>query len=143
MRGSYVAMVFLEYLFWLALGYVLLVSLIEVVVWRFQPPMEGSLTLVVNPDEESQIERRLDSFEYEGTLYVASNHWFRSWYKAVLANPNVEVVRNGSTRRYSADAVPSDEHEILSSNYKMVFVLRLLCGFAPSKFIRLTPNLQP
>ncbi len=133
-------MVLLEYILWLVVGYILLVLMIETVVWRFQPPMEGALTLIVNPGEESQIERRLDSFEYGSTLYVSSNHWFRSWYRAVLANPDVEVVRDGSTRRYRAEAVPAHEHKDLLSNYKMGFVLRLLCGFAPSKFIRLTPT---
>ena len=136
-------MVFLEYIIWIALGYILLVLLIEAVVWRFQPPLEGALTLVVNPDQDSRIERRLDSFVHDGVLYVSSNHWFRSWYRAVLANPDVIVVRNESAHRYSAEAVPDDEHQSLSRAYKMGFVLRLLCGFAPSKFIRLTPDPQP
>lgn len=129
-----------EYLLWLAVGYILLVLLVETVVWRFQPPMKGALTLIIYPTAAAPIERRLDSFEYQGTLYVSSNHWFRSWYKAALANPDVEVIRDKSPIRYSAEAVPEDEHRVLLSNYRMGFFLRLLCGFAPSKFVRLTPT---
>ena len=136
-------MVLLEYIIWIALGYIVLVLLVEAAVWRFQPPVEGALTLVVNPDQDSRIERRLDGFVHDGVLYVSSNHWFRSWYRAALANPDVTVVREGSTDRYSAEAVLGDEHASLSNQYEMGFVLRLLCGFAPSKFIRLTPNAQP
>jgi len=133
-------MIFLEYILWFAIGYVLLILLIETVVWRFQPPMKGALTLIINPDQDSRMERRLDSFEHNEKLYVSSNHWFRSWYRAVLANPNVIVLRNDASHQYSAKAVPNSEHESLTHEYKMGFVLRLLCGFAPSKFILLTPS---
>jgi len=133
-------MTILELVIWLVAGYVVLILLIERVVWRFQPPMEGALTLVVNPDQDSRYERRLDSFERQGVLHVSSNHWFRSWYRAVLANPQVDMIRAGTTHRYSAVAVSGGEHKNLLSAYKMGFVLRLLCGFAPSKFLRLVPS---
>ena len=80
-------MFLLEIFFWVAVSYITFVLLIEGVVWRFQPPMDGALTLIIRPDDETPMERRLDTFEHEGSLYVASNHWFRSWYHATLADP--------------------------------------------------------
>ena len=132
-------MSFIEYIGWVALGYAFLVLLIETLVWRLQPPLEGALTLIVNPGLGSQIERRLDSYEFKGNLYVSSNHWFRAWYKAALANPIVKVVRGGVVREYRAEVVQGDEHKTVLSHYRMGFVLRLLCGFAPSKFLLLKP----
>ena len=135
-----IAMVCLEHLLGLAVGYVVLVLFIETVVWRFQPPMEGALRLVVHPDKPSRMERRLDTFEHEGALYVSSNHWFRSWYKAVLHDPDVQVIRDGAVGRYRAEAVLVEARKTLLRHYKMGFWLRFLCGFAPSRFLRLVPR---
>lgn len=41
---------------------------------------------------------------------------------------------------FTTEAVQGDEHEGLSKEYSMGFVLRLLCGFAPSRFLRLEPQ---
>ena len=112
-------MVVLEIILWAALAYIVLVLLIEGVVWRFQPPMDGALTLIIRPDDADSIERKLDTFEHEGSLYVASNHWFRSWYHAMLADPEVEVIRDGVSRRHRAEAVSGEAHAALSRAYPM------------------------
>ena len=121
-------------------GYAVLVLLAEVLVWRIQPTMDGGVTITVTPDGDTPIQRNLYGFERDGTLFVSSNHWFRQWYNAALENPRVEVTRDGVTRPFTAEAVHGEEHERLSKEYNMGFVLRLICGFAPSKFLRLEPQ---
>jgi len=121
-------------------AYFVLVLLAETLVWRFQPTMDGSVTITVMPDGAPPIRRRLYGFELGGTLFVSSNHWFRTWYNAAIENPDVEVTRDGVTRPFTAEALQGEEHERLSREYNMGFVLRLVCGFAPSKFLRLTPQ---
>lgn len=121
-------------------GYALLVLLAETLIWRIQPTMDGGVTITLRPDGGTRIRRHLFGFERDGTLFVSSNHWFRKWYNAALENPAVEVTRDGVTRRFTAETVRGEEHERLSRLYKLGFVLRLVCGFAPSKFLRLEPQ---
>ena len=121
-------------------GYTVLVLLAETLVWRIQPTMDGGVTITVTPDGYTPIQRHLYGFERDGTLFVSSNHWFRKWYIAALKNPDVEITRDGVTRPFTAEAVHGEEHERLSREYSMGFVLRLICGFAPSKFLRLEPQ---
>ena len=121
-------------------GYAVLVLFAETLVWRIQPTMDGGVTITVTPDGYTPIQRHLYGFERDGTLFVSSNHWFRKWYIAALKNPDVEITRDGVTRPFTAEAVHGEEHERLSREYSMGFVLRLICGFAPSKFLRLEPQ---
>jgi hypothetical protein len=121
-------------------GYAVLVLLAETLVWRIQPTMDGGVTITVRPDGYPPIQRHLYGFERDGTLFVSSNHWFRKWYNAALNNPDVEITRDGVTRPFTAEAVRGEEHERLSGEYSMGFVLRLICGFAPSKFLKLEPQ---
>jgi hypothetical protein len=46
-------------------------------------------------------------------------------------------MRDGVTGSFTAEPVQCEEHETLAKAYSMGFVLRLLCGFAPSRFLRL------
>ena len=121
-------------------GYTVLVLLAETLVSRIQPTMDGGVTITVTPDGDTPIQRHLFGFERDGTLFVSSNHWFRKWYNAALKNPDVEITRDGVTRPFTAEAVHGEEHERLSREYSMGFVLRLICGFAPNKFLRLEPQ---
>ena len=121
-------------------SYAALVLLAEALIWRFQPTMDGGVTLIVDPRGERPITRNLYGFDRDGTLFVASNHWFRSWYHAAIERPDVDVTVGGETGRYSATPVTGEDQARLTEEYSLGFVLRLLCGFAPSRFLRLTPQ---
>lgn len=99
--------------------------------------MEGGLKLSIALSDGRQIERNLAGYEFEGELYVSSNHWFRSWYYAALQAPDLLLVQDEKSERRRAVEVSEAQHERLLEDYRMGFVLRLICGFAPSKFLRL------
>ena len=109
--------------------------------WRLQPTMEGGVTITVTGKNGQPIVRNLYGFEFEDSLYVSSNHWFRRWYNAARKNPDVRVTREGVTRAFTAVAVRGAEHHRVLESYVMGPVLRLICGFAPSRFLRLEPAL--
>jgi uncharacterized protein DUF2255 len=48
--------------------------------------------------------------DHQGDPWVRVANPERSWYRHLLENPNVELVRNGQTRRYRAE--PQDVPEI-------------------------------
>lgn len=74
-------MMVFEILVLAAIGYLILLLLLELVVWQVQPDMEDAVTLHVQTGD-TVVTRKLYGLEQQGTLYVASNHWFRSWYHA-------------------------------------------------------------
>lgn len=122
------------------LGYVAFVAVAEGLIRFVQPDMEGGVTLFVTDAQGHEIKRNLASLEHEGALYISSNHWLRSWYDAALKNPEVEIIRNGVRGPYTAVPIKGAERATVSELYRMGFVLRFICGFAPSKFLRLDPR---
>ena len=90
-------------------------------------------------DEGRKSDRILAGARLEGKLYVASNHWLRGWYKRALANRNVFVDIHGERSAYRAVPIEGEERARIADAYRMGFVLRSICGFAPSKFLRLDP----
>ncbi len=135
-------MLLLEIVLTIGLGYLLLLLLLEGVIWKVQPDMEGGLTLHVDTGG-TILKRKLYGLEYENKLYVSSNHWFRKWYHAILKNPQIEVERGGEAKPYTAVPIEGDEHMRIAKQYDMGFGLRLLCGFAPQRFLRLDPREPP
>lgn len=133
----------MEYI-WILVGlvatYFALIAIIEVLVWRLQPHYQDSLVITTTGADGSTKTRRLARFQYQDKLYVASNHWFRSWYHQALAHPTVDIEYQGNVTRMLATQVTGDEHDEVLNNYDMGFALRLLCGFAPSRFLRLEPS---
>jgi hypothetical protein len=122
------------------LGYAAAVAALEVAIWHFQPDMPGAVVITTTDTKGVPMDRTLAGFRHNGALYVASNHWLRGWYHQALENPNVEVTVNGSRRPYTAVSVDGAEREELAAAYSMGFVLRAMCGFAPSRFLRLDPG---
>ena len=61
--------------------------------------------------------------------------WLRGWYDRALENPEVEVTRDGVTTARVAVPVAGAERDRLADAYRMGFVLRFVCGFAPSRFL--------
>ena len=129
--------------FYVAVVYGAFVLLAELLIWRFQPQMDGGVILYVTDADGNSVERNLAGFEYDNRLYVSSNHWFRRWYNLVLENPEVDVLRDGVRGPCEAIVVTGDERTALSRAYEMGFILRFICGFAPSKFLRLDPRTHP
>ena len=126
----------LEILVFVALGYAALLLCLELIVWKIQPNMEGVVTLHINTGE-TVVSRKLYGLEFNNSLYVASNHWFRSWFHAALAHPDIKVERGEITARYSVTPVEGDEHQQVADEYDMGLPLRIACGFAPQRFLRL------
>ncbi len=118
--------------------YLVLLLLLELFAWKFQPDMENSITLVFDLSG-TEVERKLYGFEHNGKLYVSSNHWFRQWYNAVLKNPNVLVERGGIRKPHIAVSIEGLELVEIVGEYRLGFLIRLMSGFAPRRFLRLDP----
>ena len=129
-------MLILEIAVTVGAGYLILVLLLEAVIWKVQPDMDGVVTLHVNTGD-TIVKRKLYGLEYNSTLYVSSNHWFRKWYHAIVENPDIKVERADTVGLYTATPIDGDEHTQVALQYNMGFILRLLCGFAPQRFLRL------
>ena len=119
--------------------YILLLLSLEAVVWKVQPDMDNGVTLHVSSGS-SEFTRKLYGFEYGGKLYVSSNHWFRQWYHAILDNPQIDVERDGEREPFTAVPIDGDERAEVNREYRMGFLLRMMCGFAPRRFLRLDPR---
>jgi len=120
----------------IAAAYVLIILILELLIWRTQPAMDSGVTLTIKDGNET-ITRVLYGHEAGGSLYVSSNHWFRSWYWAALRNPEIQVVYAGEVTTRIAKAVTPDSKDGELASYEMGFILRLICGFAPRKFLKL------
>lgn len=128
-----------EIILFAVVGYLVLLLILEGVIWKVQPDMTGGVTLHIETDGAA-IKRTLYGFELDNRLYVSSNHWFRKWYHEIIKNPNIELEQEGSLEPYVAIPLTGDEHRTVAALYKMGFWLRLLCGFAPRRFLRLDPR---
>ncbi len=121
------------------LGYVAFVGVMEAVIGTIQPDMEGGVVLATTDTAGETKTVTLAGFEFEDQLYISSNHWLRGWYKRARANPEVEVTIDGVPTARIAVPIDGAERERVAEAYRMGFVLRFVCGFAPSRFLRLDP----
>lgn len=122
------------------LGYVVLLGIFEIAVSYLQPEMDGmGITLSTTTADGETVDRVLAGVRVNGHLYVAANHWPRAWYNRALANPAVAVTIDGLRRPYTAVPVTGAELERIKEKYQFEFVLRLITGFAPRRFLRLDP----
>jgi hypothetical protein len=121
------------------LGYVGFVAVMEALIGYVQPDMDGGVRLETTDDQGATSERMLAAARLDGKLYIASNHWLRGWYHQALANPQVTAEVDGVRSAYSAVPITGEERARVSDAYRMGFVLRFICGFAPSRFLRLDP----
>lgn len=78
----------------------------------------------------------------DGQLFVSANHWPRSRYKRILANPDMRVTRDGNTGDYRATPISPDspEHDRLSQEHPHPAWFRFLTGYPPRRFVRLDPR---
>ena len=121
------------------LGYVGFVALMEGLIGFIQPDMDGGVSLTTTDAEGKTSQRMLAGARLDGKLYIASNHWLRGWYREALAQSRVSAEVDGVRAGYSAIPIEGEEWDRVSDAYRMGFVLRFICGFAPSKFLRLDP----
>jgi hypothetical protein len=120
--------------------YVGLVVVVESLIGYFQPDMPGAVTLITADSDGQTSSRVLAGFRMNDSLYVAANHWPRSWYNRAVANPEIEIISNGERSPYTAVAVEGAERDRLAETYDLEFLIRFLTGFPPRRFLRLDPR---
>ena len=123
--------------------YVGIVVAFELLIGYFQPSNEGTLTLTTTTAAGETHDRVLSRLESNGNLYVAVNHWPRSWFKQVLNHPDVQVALNsGDPVRddYTAIQAIGAEHDRVQADNPAPFFFRILTGFPPRYFVRLEPK---
>ena len=124
-----------------AIVYVGIVVLFESLIGYFQPAYATTLVITTTDADGNENDRVLAGIESDDKLYVAANHWPRAWYRAVKANPRVEVTRDGETGEYEAVEVTQAEHDKLNNEVQpLPFLIRFLTGFPPRYFVRLEPR---
>ncbi|MEM9176430.1 MAG: hypothetical protein AAGC67_14475 [Myxococcota bacterium] len=125
--------------FALLLGYAAFVACMEVALVVLQPDMDIGVELTTRDAEGRPSTRKLAGFRFRGHLYVSSNHWLRGWYRSALARPDVAITIDGEPVPHRAVPIEGDERARVADAYRMGFLLRFICGFAPSRFLRLDP----
>lgn len=128
--------------------YLLLGLTADALIGYFQP--QGGNTAVLRTFDASgnSKETVLGLLDDGGQLWVESGHWFRGWYRRVLANGDVELVRGGQATQYRA--VPVDTPEAVETVTRLMgkgqsngyWVGRTLLLWAPIKPVRLDPRPQ-
>ena len=124
----------------LFLVYAGVVATFESLLGYFQPQGDGMIVITTaNADgvSKDRVVSRIDSADQ---LYVAANHWPRSWYRQTLALPNVSVSVNGVTAEYLAVPIDGAEHDRVDTDHPLPLSFRILTGFPPRYFIRLDPK---
>ncbi len=129
-------------------GYVVLVAAFATFVgWMGRRDAERGLrpdgayvVLATRAADGSVRDTVVASVESGGQLYVAANHWSRAWYTRALANPELELTRNGTRTPVRAVPVVGDELSRIERDYTLPLALRVLTGFPPRRFLRLDPR---
>ena len=118
-------------------SYVLIVVAFEALIGFFQPETPDTLVLTTVGDDGGAVDRVLQGLLSGGQLYVAVNHWPRAWHRRALANPRVQVTRDGETRNYMAVPVTGEEYARVDGEHPRPFAFLLLTGFPPRHLVRL------
>jgi hypothetical protein len=126
--------------------YVTLGLIIDGAIGYFQPQSETTAVLRTFDASGQSKDTVLGLLDDDGQLWVESGHWFRGWYKRVLANPEVELVRDGEGTPYRA--VPIDTPEAVGTVTRLMgrgrgaryWIGRTMLLYAPIKPIRLDPR---
>ena len=122
------------------LVYVAIVVAFESMIGMIQPQAGSTLVLTTLGEDGSAHDRVVSRLESGGQLYVAANHWPRSWYRRALANPAVEATVDGVKGNYRAVPVAGEEHAMVESEHPHGIAFRILTGFPPRYFVRLDPR---
>ena len=122
----------------LLLVYVAIVAIFESLLGYFQPQADDTVVISTFDDDGTRHDRVLTGLDSGENFYVAVNHWPRAWYRRALANPDVLVKRDGDTKDYVAVPVTGEEHDRVAAEHPIPTGIRILMGFAPRNFLRLT-----
>ena len=123
--------------------YLILGLMIDSAIGYFQPRGGNTAVLRTFGTDGGSKDTVLGLLDDNGQLWVESGHWFRGWYRRVLANPDVELVRGGQAAPYRASPVDTSEAvdtvtrlmgKGTSSGY---WIGRTLLLFAPIKPVKL------
>jgi hypothetical protein len=121
--------------------YVASVAIFESMLGYFQPENQATLVLTTYDAAGEGADRVLVRIEHDGTTYVAVNHWPRQWYRRLLDNNQVRVRFEDMDGAFTASKVPKLEQAVIASARPLGLGFRILTGFPPRYFVRLTPNL--
>jgi len=124
----------------LALLYIATVALFELLLGVFQPTNEQTLVITTYDESGASHARVLRRLASGGAMYVAANHWPRTWYREAKKNPQVEIDINGDKSPYLAVPVSAAEHDRVADENGLSLGFRLLTGFPPRYFLRLDPR---
>ncbi len=119
------------------LVYVGIVAAFESFLGLFQPQDASTIVITTTNGDGTAQDRVVSPLESGGRLYVAANHWPRSWYNRASENPEVQATVNGRKGDYLAVPVTGSEHDRLESEHAHSVWFRILTGFPPRYFLRL------
>ena len=120
--------------------YVGVVIAFESMIGFLQPESETTLVITTVGEDGTPNDRVLAHLESDGQIFVAANHWPRTWYKRALANPNVQATVEGEKGNYLAVPVSNAERDRVDGENSLPRSFRILTGFPPRYFLRLDPR---
>jgi hypothetical protein len=126
--------------------YIVLGLAIDSAIGYFQPNPEGTVVLRTFDTGGNSKDTVLSLLDDEGQLWVESGHWFRGWHDRVVANREVELVRDGKATPYTA--VPLHTDAALDTVLRLMgkgqgagyYIGRTMLLWAPIKPVRLDPR---
>ena len=121
------------------LVYLGVVVTFESLLGYFQPAGVGTMVVTTTDVDGASFDRVVARLDSHGQLYVARNHWPRSWYDRALENPRVQITIDGKQGGYLAVSVFGEEYDRVNAEYRLGFVFRILTGFPTRYILRLDP----
>jgi F420H(2)-dependent quinone reductase len=122
------------------LVYVGIVVAFESFLGYLQPTAGSTIVITTFDRSGTPHDRVVSRLECDGRLYVAANHWPRSWYRRALENPSVQITVDGERGDYRAVPVAGEEHDRVGAENRLSVGFRILTGFPPRYFVRLDPR---
>lgn len=101
---------------------------------------EGWLTITTTDETGREIDSVIAAFEFDERLYVAANHWPRSWFNRAAERPNIRATLDGIQSEYRAELLDNSEIERVAQVYTFPLWFRFLTGFPPRAYLRLDPR---
>ena len=120
--------------------YIGIVVAFETMLGRSQPQMAGRTLVITTQEDGKSFDRVVNKIENEGQLYVAANHWPRSWYHRALDNPNVEIDLGDGKKPYVAIPASDEEADRVNGANPRGLTFLFVTGFPPRYFLRLEPR---
>lgn len=123
--------------------YIALGFIFDAYVGYAQPQAENTLVIQIHDSEGALKDTVLTARDDGDQLWVESGHWFRGWYRRMLDNPKVYIIRHDKKQPYTA--VPIDTPEALENMLGLMgkgkgvryWIGRTLLLYAPIKPVRL------